>query len=47
MAWKNNQLLGVDLKALKNGEHTILYKGKMVKVKLKAGFTYHFDGNLN
>jgi alpha-L-fucosidase 2 len=47
MAWKNNQLVAVDLKSSKNGEHTILYKGKMVKVKLKAGLTYHFDGNLN
>jgi len=47
MAWKNNQLIAVDLKALKNGEHTILYKGKMVNVKLKAGIVYHFDGNLN
>ncbi len=46
MAWKNSQLLRVDLKALKNGEHTILYKGKMVKMKLKAGLTYHLDGNL-
>ena len=44
---ENNQLIGVDLKAPKNGLHTILYKGKMVKVKLKSGIMYHFDGNLN
>ena len=47
MEWKNNQLVGVDLMAPKNGVYTILYKSKMVKVKLKAGIMYHFDGNLN
>ncbi len=47
MEWKKHELTRVGLKALKTGEHAILYKGKMVKVKLKAGIIYHFDGNLN
>jgi alpha-L-fucosidase 2 len=47
MEWEKHVLTRVGLKAMKTGEHTILYKGKTVKVKLKAGIVYHFDGNLN
>jgi alpha-L-fucosidase 2 len=46
MEWKKNELVRVNLNAQKNGEHTLHYKGKTVKVKMKGGVTYHFDGNL-
>ena len=46
MEWGKGELLRVNLKAQKNGEHTLLYKGKKVKVKMKGGVIYHFDGNL-
>ncbi|MFM1961839.1 MAG: hypothetical protein RLZZ172_684 [Bacteroidota bacterium] len=46
MEWKKGELVRVNLKAPKNGEHNLLYKGKKVKVKMKGGVTYHFDGNL-
>ena len=47
MECEKYKLTSVGLKAMKTGEHTILYKGKMVKVKLKAGIMHHFDGDLN
>ena len=46
MEWGKGKLVRVNLKAQKNGEHTLLYNGKKVKVKMKGGVIYHFDGSL-